>query len=426
MVWILDEIVNKILGDKSAKKPAESKPESKSTPKKIEQPKPVKSGSLDEIAKPTETLKLTEGKSKEKPAQAKAPVNNSRSIIQAAPKAPTSALAVEDPNKGRANLEEAANNPATRAMLDEILSRDVQPEDISDNSPERLNIESANRILGDDPQLGNENNKVDQYAKRDRTDLSPLFGYLSSVSDGKFKDLATSYKPPESADQVVEKMMGMRQVTQAQRDQSENRQAQNAVDAYEAKVRPITTAHQALISALNTGAKADSTLVKTLLDGISRANSTDANNSQKYLSNFDNNTTKTEIANASFTNRAREFSAKMRTTGRGKRVDPDITEIIATRMAPLFYPKGQVHPDRKQWGSRETKIMGNLNLMVDAYAHRLGLYNIESNDQEVVEGRRRAAEAIISAWDPATRTFNDPDVEAVVREIHGETRRGSK
>jgi hypothetical protein len=423
---LLDDILKKVLPDKeSAKKPAEPKPESKSTPKKIEQPKPVKPGSLDEVAKPNVTIQV-KSTGNEKPAQAKAPTDSSSKIIQAAPNAPTSVSSVEDPNKGKSNLQEAAYNPATKSLIDEVLSRDVQPENISDNSPERLNIESADRILGDNPLYGNENNKIDQYAKRDRTDLSALFGYLSSVSDGKFKDLATSYKPPESADEVVEKMMAVRQAAQAQRDQSENRQAKNAVDAYEAKIKPITSAHQALISALNTGAKTDSALIKTLLDGVNRAYATDADNSQRYLSNLDNNKTKTEIANASFTNRAREFAAKMRPSGRSKRVDPDIQEIISTRMAPLFYPKGQVHPDKKQWGSRETKIMGNLNLMVDAYGHRLGLYNAESTDQEIIEGRRRAAEAIIAAWEPNTRTFSDPDVEAVVREIHGETKRGSK
>ncbi len=411
------ESLKKLWNDET-KKNEPPKQENKSTVKKLDPPKLIKSGG--EVSNSEHVAIKRSGKS-EKLELAPVPKDRSKDIPNTSKGAPKTASAVEDPKKAAATLDAAANSQATKSLTEKLFDTPVpQSENIADNSPERLNIDSANRVIGDAPEYSNKRSKLDQYATRDRTDLSPLFGYLSSVSDGKFKDLATSYKPPESADEEVEKMMGSRQEAQSQRDTAEHRKANSVIQAYEAQTKPITTIHNALISALNSGAKSDSAIVRTLLDNLQKYSAVDATNQQRYLSSLGSDTTKTNIANANIRQRATEFQASLMRKNEGKAAKDDLEDHIANRLVPVLYPNNRkvLHPDKKQWGSREQRIMGNAQIFIDGYAHKYGLINENSTIEDIKAARRTAVEKIIAARNHERGDFsNDPDVQSVFLEV---------
>lgn len=408
----LDSIVDIFGGNKKKDQPEKPAP-SQSYKSTLNKTLPKE----DDPKMSTSTSSQTQSTKSEATAQAKAPRDLSKKIPR------TSQGIAPDDKKTRVNdLSEFVASDEAQSYIDKIAQLGKPSEEnISDDLPWRKNLGIADRILKDDnnPDIVT---KLDRYITRDRTDYSPLLGYIASISDGKYNKLADSYNPPKSMDDIVQSAINMRELAQKNRDQSENQQSKNAIDAYEAITRPQVEGLKALNSIFLGGQRADSNLTRTIIDAIQSGKNAETQALKDYFSTFMKTGSTVEIANASLRAKAERFR-KSANTSYGKKNQYLLDELnneIITFLAPIFSKRGgSISKDEKIRAPSDQRVIGEIATVIDAVVIDNGLADENSSPEEMHRARMKAARWIRSQYDPETKGFKDPGLQETFRKYKG-------
>jgi hypothetical protein len=350
-------------------------------------------------------------------AQAKQPKDRSKDIPSA-----SQGLVPDDKKTRVSDLKNFMGSDEAQSFLDNIAGYGLPTqEDISDNIPGRKNLEIANRILADDTNP-DKVTRLDSYVTKDRTDYSPLLGYIASVSDGKFNKLAESYTPPKSMDEFINNAMNTRENAQKNRDHSEYNQAKNAIAAYNSAIKPQVEGLKALQAIYLGGQRADGNLTKTIIDAIQSGKNADTQALKDYLGTITKKNTDVEIANASLRAKAARFkqAANASYGKKNQYLADELNNEIITFMAPIFSRRGgAISKDEKIRLPSDQRVIGEIATIIDAVVIDNGMADENSSPEEMHRARMKAARYIRSEYNPETKGFNDPQLQETLRKYKG-------
>lgn len=288
---------------------------------------------------------------------------------------------------------------------------------LSDKIPERKNIDVAEEFI---------DKYKDTILNANRTDLRPALALLDYWTGGK-SNLASSYTPPTSTDDMYKTMMQFDQAGVKERSDSELKQRDILLDAYQKIfIKPRTDILDAA-SRVNQGTGRDiSSMLRNINSAMQSGENVFSNNSTKLQGELLKTRSEREIAVRKYRSQADLLNTRINAElgRRGARDKNDyyknIDRVLATIVAPKFTKSGTTLPeDRKEWSKSNSKTLGAIINFADFVIASRGFDVKEHDIDELMRLRVNVLNEIAMGYNNGE--FTDPELQQLSEEFHGKS-----
>lgn len=322
---------------------------------------------------------------------------------------PTKTQFREPQNTPSGAVNEAMAIPFIDKLFREIDKKGPTAEtNLEDETPPRDNIELAKRYIEENS---------GRLLNQPRTDLSSLMALADFWTGGK-SNLAASYKPPKSNDDMMMAMLDENRRSVAQRDQAELARDKNIADAYkELVIDPKLKILDSAVGVYRGTAKLDADALRNINTLMQSGQNTLADNVSRQQTELMKETQRTKIENAKNWLKAQEIERRIN-IGLGRK-GPDakrdyfkkITDLQANVLAPKFMPdKRRLDPNEVDfWPPKTRARLGSLMSFADHVISARGVSSDISDDDLMAE-RLRVLNEIAIGFNDVTQEFSDQEL----------------